>query len=50
LSRPGTLINLVHCTADYGYDLIIGVAFGDIVEGSVLDGLHAVGNIAMGCE
>ena len=31
-----------------GQDLVVVVAFGDVVEGAVLDGLHAVGDIAVG--
>ncbi len=35
-------------TAQQGQDLVVVVAFGDVVEGAVLDGLHAVGDIAVG--
>ena len=34
--------------AQQGQDFVVVVAFGDVVESAVLDGLHAVGNIAVG--
>ena len=38
----------LHSFGDQGEDFIVVVAFGDIIESTVLDGLHAVGDIAVG--
>ena len=36
--------------AQQGQYLVVVVAFGDVVERAVLDGLHPVGDIAVGCQ
>ena len=43
----------IHCgllyrTADEGNNLVIVISFGDIIESPILDGLHPVGDIAVG--
>ena len=35
-------------TAQQGQDLVVVVALGDVIEGAVLDGLHPVGDVAVG--
>ena len=46
--QPPLHFGLFGGPAQQGQDLVVVVAFGDVVEGAVLDGLHAVGDIAVG--
>ena len=39
---------LLHSLGDQGENFIVVVAFGNIIESTVLDGLHAVGDITVG--
>ena len=47
LFKTGIHRGLLYRTADEGNNLVIVISFGDIVESPVLDGLYAIGNIAV---
>ena len=39
-----------HRLGDQGEDFVVIIAFGDIIESAVLDGLYAVGDITVRCQ
>lgn len=48
--QPSLHLGFLRGAAQQGQDFVVVVAFGDVVESPVLDGLYAVGNIAVGRE